>query len=917
MGLILEAREARVLRAGAELALTARNGDLLFAGDSVSIEGGAMRLLFCPEKVDLMFQAPAEVAVRERALRIRADRSPVRKSADNCLLPTLDRVAASQQHYGESLIRALEPPGTTDSPGPSRVEALPDAERTALRRELEPIDQALAADPKDAAARVARLAVLEKYRLSAELLVEYKKLADEWPEAAWVRSRLFVHQKTQVQSRPAVRPAAGAGKTYALLVGISKYQRIPERQWLEDAHEDAMLFADYLRSPRGGALAAPDLVLLTDEKATTAAVKNAFETFLKVRAGRSDTVVIFIAAHGVVEQQRRNAYIVTYDSDPEDFAATALPMADIQTLVREDLSRVGHVLVYVDVCRAGNIGALRGNNPVNQAMERLTEADGDLFLFLASGPNEVSIEGPQFGGGHGAFSYFLMDAFNGSSDVDGDGVVTVGEVIEYVREKVIEATSRRQHPRDLGSIEHGVTLAEMGLPGVTIPAFSSPKQPATVLAAKPPAQRSLNGPGSTGQTAAEAAQEGELDLVIAAGRILPDEPQGAFTVLGRLRRLLTPEQYLIEQNKLRVALENAGQQVLLRYLAGDEHPQDRNAFLRGAAYFRAAQGLTPESLFLESRAAFCSGRAALFAKEYGRANGLLEQAARIDPNGAYSYNALGIGYLEQAEYTRAIQAFRDAARLAPRWAYPLHNLALAYTQTGDYSAAIQSYLRAGGLAPQYSYLPYNLGLVYQRLNRRKEARAAFEKAMALAPGSGEPYNALGYLQASYGRDAQAERLYRQALERNADLLAARQNLAVLLSAKPDRFREAVDLWRQNLAKSPDYIASRLSLARALVRQGDYAQAIPEYEELVRQKPQYAAAHLALADLYAGQSQPAAALHQLEEAAKLEPRSAEIHEKIGDLEKSRGRSAEAFAAYREALKYADDAGMRRRLGRKMK
>ena len=158
LGLILEAREARVLRAGAELALTARNGDLLFAGDSVSVEGGAMRLLFCPEKVDLMLQAPAEVAVRERALRIRADRSPVRKSVDNCLLPILDRVAASQQHYGESLIRALEPPGTTASPGPSRVEALPDAERTALRRELEPIDQALAADPKDAAARVARLA---------------------------------------------------------------------------------------------------------------------------------------------------------------------------------------------------------------------------------------------------------------------------------------------------------------------------------------------------------------------------------------------------------------------------------------------------------------------------------------------------------------------------------------------------------------------------------------------------------------------------------------------------------------------------------------------------------------------------------------------------------------------------------------
>src|SRR5262249_39969751 len=156
---------------------------------------------------------------------------------------------------------------------------------------------------------------------------------------------------------------------------------------------------------------------------------NAFETFLKARAGRNDTVVVFFAGHGFVETERQAPYILSYDSDPEDFASTALPMAYLQNLIREDLAHVGHLLVYVDVCRAGNIGATRGGAPINKHLEKLGEVEGDLFLFLASGPKEFSIEGPQYGGGHGAFSYFLLTGLNGAADANRDGIVTVGEVI--------------------------------------------------------------------------------------------------------------------------------------------------------------------------------------------------------------------------------------------------------------------------------------------------------------------------------------------------------------------------------------------------------------------------------------------------------------------------------------------------------
>src|SRR5207248_3360458 len=91
----------------------------------------------------------------------------------------------------------------------------------------------------------------------------------------------------------AATPAGG--KTYALLIGVSKCQLLPREQWLQFAEADATLFEKHVLSPRGGGLPPENVLKLTDEKATTAALRNAFQTFLKGRATKNDTVLILIA----------------------------------------------------------------------------------------------------------------------------------------------------------------------------------------------------------------------------------------------------------------------------------------------------------------------------------------------------------------------------------------------------------------------------------------------------------------------------------------------------------------------------------------------------------------------------------------------------------------------------------------------
>ena len=157
-------------------------------------------------------------------------------------------------------------------------------------------------------------------------------------------------------------------------------------------------------------------------------------------------------------------------------------------------------------------------------------------------------------------------------------------------------------------------------------------------------------------------------------------------------------------NQLRIAQEDRAQEVLLRYLGGDQNPQTQRDFAEAGRYMQAARSLTPESLFLEGRQDFFDGRALLFDKKFPDAANLLENAVRIDPGAAYGYNALGIAYLEQGEFEKAIPAFRDASRRAPHWSYPLHNEALAHVESGDYQSAIRLYQQAMRLTPEVQFI---------------------------------------------------------------------------------------------------------------------------------------------------------------------------------------------------------------------
>ena len=83
----------------------------------------------------------------------------------------------------------------------------------------------------------------------------YYKLRAEWPDAVWVKSKIFdLEQALADQAAAATAAAAAGGQTYALLVGISKYAK-PDLS-LQFADADADVFGRPSGKPSGRRLTA-------------------------------------------------------------------------------------------------------------------------------------------------------------------------------------------------------------------------------------------------------------------------------------------------------------------------------------------------------------------------------------------------------------------------------------------------------------------------------------------------------------------------------------------------------------------------------------------------------------------------------------------------------------------------------------
>jgi tetratricopeptide (TPR) repeat protein len=248
------------------------------------------------------------------------------------------------------------------------------------------------------------------------------------------------------------------GSTYAVVVGISDYQdeEIPD---LLFADKDAEAFANFLRSPAGGALDEDHLKVLVNKEATGAQIARTLDWLID-EAQEGDKIIIYFSGHGDVEAKRisQPGYLLGWDSPSQVYAAGgAMNIRDLQDIVSTlSVYNKAKVTLITDACRSGKLSGsdINGAQLTSQNLSRQFKNETKILSCQA---NEYSIEGEQWGGGRGAFSYHLVDGLYGLADSNGDLAVSLMEIGRYLQDRVTnEVAPQSQIPMAIGNF--GETL---------------------------------------------------------------------------------------------------------------------------------------------------------------------------------------------------------------------------------------------------------------------------------------------------------------------------------------------------------------------------------------------------------------------------------------------------------------------------
>ncbi len=746
--------------------------------------------------------------------------------------------------------------------------------------------------------------------------------------------------------------------TRAVVIGISDYQdpQIPD---LRFADRDARAFAAWLRTSGGaGASAVPEanIQVLVNDQATTGKIIAALDGLIGA-SKPGDVAIIYFSGHGDVERitKFQRGYWLTYDSPPAVYAAGACALAYVQDIITT-LSDAGvQVVIISDACRAGKLaGSVVGGAGATSAA--LAQQFANEVKILSCQPEEFSLEGEQWGGGRGVFSYHLVDALYGMADANADGVVSLLELGRYLEDKVpAETAPHPQLPFTVGSRNARVATVNTGAltewkqqkagEALTLSKIDSKGLEDVVLA------KSDSSVQAEYLAFVAALERG--DLMTSADSTRPS----ANELYKRLIRepALADLHGLMTRN-FAAALMDEGQQILNHYLRGDLHAYDTISYEIGIDYrlladqfYRAAEllgekhyyhaSLMAKGLYFESFAVHKLDIPTDSA--YVLDQRLLERAAALDPTAAHVWlNLCG----KTASDSLLQDYIGKLNELAPNWPVLQNYLGNLYSrkEANNPDKALSYYRKA--IALDSAYLPalYYSAQLLDRFGRADEARAnreaiarmglqkmetrpeqmafsewdvlsntlaaldrqealeaLYRAIIAVDSNSVDRWTQLGNMLRARRRWAEAEQAFRKGIALDPAAYNTWSSLGWMLFFNLKQYADMEQVFRTCCALRPNSGDAWNGLGWALWRQRKDEAAEQALRRAVALSPWHTGALNGLSQIYTAQKRYDLAVPINQKMIEWSP-TTYSYESFGSMLSSAGRYAEAEAAYRKAL-----------------
>lgn len=224
--------------------------------------------------------------------------------------------------------------------------------------------------------------------------------------------------------------------TYALIIGVADYKNFaPGDGDLSYTVGDALSFAAFLKSKKGGNVPSTNIVLLTDANASKSNI-IAKGKALFAKAKKDDRVIFYFSGHG------DKGCFLPYDVSL--MGGNMLYFSEVKSIFKA--AKCNTKLLFADACFAGSMKKnVTQKADWKKALEKGHKSAGNMNIavMMSCQGDETSIESPSLQ--QGLFTYYLMEGLGGAANSDGNKFVTIQELYYYVYHKVQDEAASRRH----------------------------------------------------------------------------------------------------------------------------------------------------------------------------------------------------------------------------------------------------------------------------------------------------------------------------------------------------------------------------------------------------------------------------------------------------------------------------------------
>jgi formylglycine-generating enzyme required for sulfatase activity len=333
---------------------------------------------------------------------------------------------------------------------------------------------------------------------SWSLLLQSPWQSSPWHLLPWLQAvMLLLVCATSVSAQTGktliVRPATGeyAGQTFytnsfAVIIGISKYQHLPKDKWLNYADKDAADLREVLVRSYG--FLPENVTVLLNEQAIKANIEAALSALADInRLHHDDRILVFFSGHGQTVKRANGGdigFLIPYDANvnlaqidnPQPYLDTCIKMQQVWDYL--DLSPAKHSLLLVDACFGGLLasGKALGARPSPKVVSGLLQRPAQQVMTAGTADQEALELTDK---GHGAFAYQLLEELRAQATTP-DNVFLASGLYAAVKVPVgnlAAAKGREQTPQ---MFNYGATTGDfifVSTSAQTVPPLAMPHVP--------------------------------------------------------------------------------------------------------------------------------------------------------------------------------------------------------------------------------------------------------------------------------------------------------------------------------------------------------------------------------------------------------------------------------------------------------